>query len=128
MPQDHFPPAPSPRQALQMPAGQSQMQYWPAGTLVRPLSGAVWLTDTPRWLGEHLLRPRLRIEAHAVHRLADSGWVKLWAETDVVIQILPGETPEPGWSQLAHSMLALANAVWRRLRPLHRLATNQDAP
>ena len=41
--------------------------------VVMPLGGSVWLSETPRWLGEQLLRPRVRIEAHASHVLTEAS-------------------------------------------------------
>ncbi|APW36065.1 hypothetical protein RD110_01630 [Rhodoferax koreense] len=116
------PPAAAPKlpvhQMLQVHAGQSQMLYWPAGTVVSPLRGGVWLSETPRWLGEQLLRPRCRVEAHATHVLAEAGWVVVWAEVGAVLRIVPGMAAPSGWGavvQPARGLIAASIvAAWRK--------------
>jgi hypothetical protein len=121
------PAAPTPPvvpELLRIRPGQSQLRHWPAGTAVMPLGGGVWLSETPRWLAEQLLRPRLRIEAHATHVLRDSGWVVLWAEHDTVLSVLPGPQAQP-WPPVVQPLRDLVVAAWRRVRG--RVATTRLA-
>ena len=104
------------RELLRIRPGQSQMLHWPAGTVVMPLGGGVWLSETPRWLGEQLLRPRVRIEAHASHVLTEGGWVVLWAEQDAVLRVLPGPVLQPAWPPVVQPLRDFLVAAWRRAR------------
>lgn len=99
------------RQMLHVRTGQSQMLHWPAGTVITPLRGGVWLSETPRWLGGQLLRPRCRVEAHATFVLPDAGWVVLWAESDAVLQVVRVNPAVPTVVQPAWAFIA---AIWRR--------------
>jgi hypothetical protein len=100
---------------LRIRPGQSQMLYWTAGTVVTPLRGGVWLSETPHWLGEQLLRPRHRVEAHATHVLAHTGWVVLWAEHNAVLRVRPAYPVQPAWPPVVQPVRDFAAAAWRRL-------------
>lgn len=110
------------RQILHVRRGQSQMLHWPAGTAILALRGGVWLSGTPHWLGEQLLRPRRRIEAHATHVMPDAGWVVLWAESDAVLQVVPGEPAlsgrngvvQPAWAAMAAAVAAVRRRIFGR--------------
>ncbi len=104
------------RQLLRIRPGQSQMLQWPAGTVVTPLRGGVWLSETPHWLGEQLVRSRIRVEAHATHVMAGAGWVVLWAEHEAVLQVLPGVAEPAGFDVALRPAWATLAEAWRKTR------------
>ena len=95
---------------------QSRMLHCETGTRLLAVGGGLWLTEAPRWLGEQLLRPRLRLERHASHVLTESGWVALWAERGAVLQVVPAPAEVAASSGVAEWLPAAVAAAWRWAR------------
>lgn len=119
MPKPSYLPAPNAsatHQFVHVQPHHSQLLYWPAGTVFTPERGAVWLTETPRWIGEQLHRQRVRVEAHGSHVMAEAGWVAVWAEQEAVLKVAPGWVAPQGLRAVVQPAWRLALAAWRRAR------------